>query len=435
MGLGRGGPAAARPPRRRAAALVTALGLIALAGCGGEDDRVVLDFFQFKPEGIQAFNDIIADFEAENPDIHVVQNHVPDADTAIRTLLVKDKTPDVITLNGSGNFGRLAQACVFDDLSDMTELTERINPEVQQVLNDLGTCEDQVNGLPFASNASGVIYNTEVFAEHDLEVPTTWPEMQQVIETLQGSDVAPVYGTFADTWTMLPTFNNLSGALVPQDFWEQVRQAGEDVGPDGPVSFTDGYAPVAERMVEFFSYTQDDAASRGYDDGNRAIADGEAAMVAQGSFTLPAIRAIDEEAPVAMFVMPVGEDESDNVLVSGVDVALSIGADTEHPEEARRFVEFLLSEEVVGEWATSQSALSPLVDAPQNDDEALAQVVPLFEEGRIAGYADHQIPAAVNLEAHVQTLVLGGDTEAFLSTLDNEWSKVAARTIAVEEDG
>jgi raffinose/stachyose/melibiose transport system substrate-binding protein len=135
-----------------------------------------------------------------------------------------------------------------------------------------------------------------------------------------------------------------------------------------------------------------------------------------------------------MFAMPVGEEESDNVLVSGVDVVLAIGADTEHPEEARRFVEYLMSDEVVGQWARSQSALSPLVDAPQNDDEALAQVVPLFEEGRIAGYADHRIPTAVNLEAHVQTLVLGGDTEAFLRTLDAEWSKVAARTIPMEED-
>lgn len=420
--------------RRRGAAVTLLAAMVGLSACSsGGDDRVELEFFQFKPEAVGAFNDIIDAFEAENPDIRVVQNHVPDADTALRTLLVKNKTPDVITLNGSGNFGQLARACVFADLSDLTTVTETINPEVQQVLDDLGTCEDQVNGLPFASNASGIIYNTEVFAEHGLEVPTTWPELQQVIEQLEGTDVVPLYATYADRWTLLPTFNNLSGALVPREFWQEMRVAGADVGPDGPASFTDGYAPVAERFVEFFGYAQDNAAGRGYDDGNRAMALGEAAMVAQGSFTLPAIRAIDENAPVGMFVMPVGEDESENVLVSGVDVAVTIGADTPYPEEARRFVEFMFSEEVVSSYATEQSALSPLVDAPQNDDPALELVVPLYEEGRIAGYADHQIPAAMNLEAHVQTLVLNEEPDAFLQAMDNEWRKYARRTTGFEE--
>ncbi|WP_153397627.1 ABC transporter substrate-binding protein [Ornithinicoccus halotolerans] len=420
---------------RRAAGLTGAVAALVLAACSGDDGRVELEFFQFKPEAVQAFDDIIAAFEAEHPGIRVVQNHVPDADTAIRTLLVKDKTPDVITLNGSGNFGRLATSCVFADLSDMTSVIESINPDVQQVLDDLGTCEDQVNGLPFASNASGVIYNTEVFEEHGLDVPRTWPEFQQVVEALEGTDVIPLYGTYADPWTLLPTFNNLSGAMVEQGFWQQMRKAGEDVGPESAVSFSNDYAPVAERFVEVFSYTQSDARSRGYDDGNRAMAEGEAAMLAQGSFTLPAIRAVDEEAPLGMFVMPAGEQESDNVLVSGVDVAVAIGGDTDHPEEARRFVEFMFSPEVVSEYATAQSALSPLLDAPQNDDPALSGILPLYEEGRITGYADHQIPAAVNLEAHVQTLVLSGDTDAFLAALDNEWRKVAARTIDFEEGG
>jgi raffinose/stachyose/melibiose transport system substrate-binding protein len=412
------------------------IGMLAgLAACGNDDDGVTLDFFQFKPEAVGAFNDIIAAFEEENPDIRVVQNHVPDADTAIRTLLVKDKTPDVVTLNGSGNFGRLAVSCVFADLSDLSSVTDTINPDVQQVLQDLGTCEDQVNALPFASNASGVIYNTEIFAEHDLEPPQTWPELETVVGELEEAGEVPLYGTYADPWTLLPTFNNLGGALQPDGFWQEMRAAGEDVGAEGPVSFGEGYQPVAERFTQFFSWTQPNANSRGYDDGNRAMAEGEAAMLAQGSFTLPAIRSIDEDAPLGMFVMPAGEEESENVLVSGVDVAVAVGADTPHPEEARRFLEFLFSEEVVSGYATEQSALSPLADAEQNDDEALADLVPYYEEGRITGYADHQIPAAMNLEAHIQTFVLNGDDQSFLSALDEEWRKVARRTVDFEERG
>ena len=117
---------------------------------------MTLNFFQFKPEAVGDFTQIIADFEAQNPDIRVVQNAVPDPDTAIRTLLVKNKVPDVLTLNVSGNFAELARACVFADLSGEPSAAT-VNPAVQDIVQALGTCEQdgcgEVNALPFASNA------------------------------------------------------------------------------------------------------------------------------------------------------------------------------------------------------------------------------------------------------------------------------------------
>ena len=106
-----------------------AIGGLLLSGCAspGDGDVVTLDFFQFKGEALEDFTQIIEDFEAENPDIRVVQNQVADADTIIRTLLVKDKAPDVITLNANGGFGRLAQSGVFYDFSDEPVL-QTINP-------------------------------------------------------------------------------------------------------------------------------------------------------------------------------------------------------------------------------------------------------------------------------------------------------------------
>ena len=97
----------------RTAAALCALGLIAaVGGCTRANDSSVttLNFFQFKGEALNDFNEIIAEFEAKNPDIKVVQNQVADADTTIRTLLVKDRTPDEITLNAGANYCGLAKA-------------------------------------------------------------------------------------------------------------------------------------------------------------------------------------------------------------------------------------------------------------------------------------------------------------------------------------
>ncbi|HEU0182201.1 MAG TPA: hypothetical protein VFR16_08415, partial [Agromyces mariniharenae] len=77
----------ARRRRTLAVAASAALGALLLAGCSSPGDgRVQLDFFQFKGEALEDFEQVIADFEAENPDIDVVQNQVADADTIIRTL-------------------------------------------------------------------------------------------------------------------------------------------------------------------------------------------------------------------------------------------------------------------------------------------------------------------------------------------------------------
>lgn len=72
--------------------------------------------------------------------------------------------------------------------------------------------------------------------------------------------------------------------------------------------------------------------------------------------------------------------------------------------------------------------------AELSDDPALQSIAPYFDAGKITGFIDHQVPPAIPLVGIVQQSVFDGDVERALRTLDNEWSKVAARTIPVTED-
>jgi raffinose/stachyose/melibiose transport system substrate-binding protein len=421
-----------RRRRWRLLASVTVLAsALAVSGCSaGNDGVTTLDFFQFKPEAVGDFTQIIADFEKANPDIRVVQNAVPDADTAIRTLLVKNKVPDVLTLNTSGNFGELARACVFADLGEM-DAAASVNPAVQNIVQALSTCDDgggqEVNALPFASNASGIIYNPDLFAQYNVEVPTTWDELLAVADTFRSNDVDPFYCTMKDAWTAGPAFVNLGGALMPDGFFDDLRAQGANVD-DGEVSFSKDFTEAAEKEVELYSYCQDGFASRDYNAGNAAFANSESAMYLQGSYAIPAIRATNPDAAIATFPYPVTDDPDARIAVSGVDVGISIGRDTPHRAEAERFVEYLMSPDVVSAYSESQSTFSPLLDAPPNPDPALAGLEPYFSSGKIIGFIDHQIPASIPLVNMLQTLVITGESEEFLADLDSEWSKVAART-------
>lgn len=418
--------------RRLATATLAAAAVTALGGCASDagDGVTTLNFFQFKGEALEDFEQIIADFEAENPDIRVVQNQVADADTIIRTLLVKDKAPDVITLNANGGFGKLAQSGVFYDFSDEPVL-DSINPAVQDILADLGTKEGEVNGLGYVNNANGVIYNREIFAQQGLRVPETWDEFIAVCDALQDAGITPFYGTLADSWTALPSFNAL-GAYPAQDgFFDAMREEGENVGIDSEVSFEKDFAEAMQQQIDLFAYAQEGYRGRTYDDGNAAFANGEVAMLLQGIWAINPIKQIAPDVDAAIFPYPATDDPDERLLVSGVDVVVTMGKDTPHREEALRFIDYLFEEDVIEQFAASQNMVPSVEGARLSDDPALQSVKPFFDDGRITGFIDHQIPPSIPLAAIVQQALFSGDAEAALQTLDSEWRKVAARTIPV----
>lgn len=420
----------------RVVAMAAALGaVVALGGCASSPDDGVttLSFFQFKGEALEDFNAIIADFEAENPDIRVVQNQVADSETLIRTLLVKDKAPDVITLNANGGFGDLAQAGVFYDFSDEPVL-ETINPAVQEILSDLGTKQDEVNGLGYVNNANGVIYNQDIFEEQGLEVPETWDEFIAVCEALEAAGITPFYGTLADSWTGMPSWNALGAYASQGGFFDDLRAEGEDVGADSAVSFEKDFPEVMAQQAELFSYMQEGYRGRTYDDGNAAFARGESAMLLQGIWALNPVKAINPDIKAAIFPYPAADDPDDRLLVSGVDVVVTMAKDTPHREEALRFIEYLFDVGVIEEFAASQNMIPSVEGAELSDDPALQSVKPFFDEGKITGFIDHQVPPSIPLVAIVQQFLFDGDADAALSTLDSEWRKVAARTIPVTGD-
>lgn len=420
-----------RRGRVAAAAGVVAL-LAAVGGCANEpsDGVTTLNFFQFKGEALEDFDQIIADFEAENPDIRVVQNQVADADTAIRTLLVKDKAPDVITLNASGNFGRLAQAGVFYDFAGDPVL-DTINPAVQEIIADLGTYGDEVSGLGYVNNANGIIYNQEIFAAQGLEVPETWDDLIAVCDALEAAGITPFYGTLADSWTAMPSWNGLGAYPAMDGFFDTMREQGEDTGPDSEVSFQKNFTEAMEQQYELYGYMQDGYRGATYDDGNAAFANGEVAMLLQGIWALSPIKGINPDVQAAIFPYPAPEDPADRVLVSGVDVVVTMAKDSPRQEEALRFIEYLFQKDVIEEFAASQNMVPSVQGAALSDDPALQSVKPYFDEGRIAGFIDHQVPPSIPLPAIDQQFLFSGDAEAALATLDSEWSKVAARTIPV----
>ncbi|MBP2436076.1 ABC transporter substrate-binding protein [Microbacterium amylolyticum] len=426
-----------RPRSIRTAVAGTLIAGLALGmgGCAtdGGGEVTTLDFFQFKGEALKDFADIIDAFEAENPDIKVVQNQVADSETLIRTLLVKDRTPDVITLNGNGNFGKLAEAGVFYDFSDEPVL-ETINPGVQDILADLGNYGDEVNSLGYVNNANGIIYNQDLFEAEGLEVPETWDELIALCDTLEERGITPFATSLSENWTAMPSWNGIGAYYAQGGFFDEMRAEGDTVGADSPVSFEKDFPEAMERQAELFQYSQEGYRGASYDDSTSLFANGGAAMMLQGIWALSPVKAVNPDIKAAIFPYPVSEDPEDRMLVSGVDVTVTMARNTPHKEEALRFIEFMFRPDVIEEFAASQTMVPSVEGAELSDDPALQSIAPYFDAGRITGFIDHQVPTAIPLVGVVQQFLYDDDTQGALGTLDNEWRKVAARTITTNEE-
>jgi raffinose/stachyose/melibiose transport system substrate-binding protein len=402
------------------AALVVAIGVT--SGCSGSEEgggRTQVEFFQFKGEAVATFDKLIAQFEKEHPEIDIVQNNVPSPDAALRTRLVKNDVPPLMSLNGNGGtYGDLANAGIFRDFSDDPAL-ENISEASIKVLQDLGHVQDEINGVPFANNADGIIYNIDLFNQLGLTVPTTWDELIATAEKIKAAGQVPFYHTWKEAWTTQPPFNPLAQNIPPTDFWEQ-REAGE-------VTFSEEYPQVAEQLLELKQYGPADPFRFDYNTGNRAMADGEAVMYLQGIWAIPSIRGINEDINLGVFPFPTTNDPERNRMVSGVDILLTMPAEeTGLEEEALTFIRWLTQPGPAKQYADEQVHFSAIKGIKQQDP-ALAPLNPIFEAGNIVGFADHNIPTSIPLDNMLQAFLIEGDVKGFLADLDERYDVVQER--------
>jgi raffinose/stachyose/melibiose transport system substrate-binding protein len=395
------------------------LALSVLAGCGSKDEasggangKVKIEFLEYKSEAKGTFNELAKKFEKENPNIDIVVTNPPDAVTVLKTRVAKRDLPDVIGMGGDVSYAEISKAGAFKDVSKDSALND-IQPAYIDMLKDISK-QDKVYGIPYAANANAVIYNKAIFKELGIEVPTTWEAFIAVAEKVKAAGKIPFYFTFKDAWTALPAYNVLAANTQGEDFFKKLDKK--------DTKFAEGHKEAAEKLVTLLKYGHKDQDGKAYNDGNVAFAKGESAMYLQGIWAIPEIKKANPNIEVGVFPYPIG----DSKVVSGVDLLLAQSATTKHPKEAKKFIEFLLSDENMKEYLTQQNAFSAKTGIVQEAPE-LEGLKESFEKGAVVDFPDHYVPTAVALEKQLQVLTQKKDVNQYLKTLDTEWEKVANR--------
>lgn len=386
-------------------------------GCGSSE-KTQLEVFSTKMENSGILQQFADAYTKEHPEVSIDFQSPPEGGTVLRTKLTKNRVPDVIFMGGDAIYKDIAGSGVLMDLSDMEEASTIKPAYRQQVYDRNKNQEEKLYGLPYATNAEGIIYNVDIFNQHQISIPKTYDELIQVAHTLQSKGVQPFYFTFKDAWTIGPFFMPLAANLTPDDFLQE-RQKNK-------TTFLDTHTEVAEKVLELSKYGQKDYMGKSYDDGNIAFANGEAAMYCQGNWVIPNIRKSNADVNLDMFTLPASNDVSENNIVSGVDVMATISKDTKNEEIAKDFVKFVFESENMKAYMKDQFAFSAVAGFDQ-EDKSVQSLKETFAQDKIVGFPDHFYPTGFDYAVDVQTFIgKGKGVETFLKKIDKNYDKYNA---------
>ncbi len=393
---------------------------VVIAACGSKKEKsnmVELEFFQQKVETVDIFNDIISKFEEENPGIKIIQNNIPDSRNILMTRMASGDVPDIMTVWPNAiEFRVQVEEGYFLDLSEQRFLNN-VRPEFLENIKVAG----KSYSLPISLNTVGVYYNPKIFNKFGLSIPETYGELIAAAKKLKQAGITPFALGDKDSWTIGIVANAMIGSEMGK---EKADKFFKDLsaGKTSAVK-NERLTEMADRILEMRKYGPEDSLALGYMEAIHMFATERSAMFINGIWAIPSIEKANPNLEFDMFPLPASKKE-DTKVIYGIDMSASISKDTEHPEEALKFLEFLSRPEIAEIYSNRNNSPSTIKGVEVKSDKIKRLTAILFE-GRAFEWLHFKWEAGLENQWNnaVQTLVVTGDKQGYLKELDKSFLK------------
>jgi len=392
------------------------------SGKGNSDSKadgqpVKIEYFQQKPEVVDLVNELIRTFQDRHPNIIVEQNNVPNPWSVWQMRLATSDLPPVF-INFPDSDGFKAGA-VNGSVLDLTgdPLLDNVEPSVLEFTK----IEGKNYLIPIALSTFGVYYNTDLFKELNLKIPTTYDELIAAAKVIQGAGKTPFL--FADKDNVLLPSASLLGLRVPNA--EQVL-ADVMLGHAHLTNNSD-FKRFAEQELEMRSYAEKDSVGLSRDDLVRKFANGDAAMYFDGIWSIASVKAANPELKFSMFPMPADQAENTKVQVA-VDTGIGFPTGGKYEKQAKTFAAFMTEKEIVEKYVNSSYAI-PAIKGIESNLVEVQSLNDLIIEGKTyMPLYSKWLPGAMDafIAAH-QKLILSKDADHYLKELDQVFYGVLAQ--------
>lgn len=338
---------------------------------------------------------IVAGFEAENPDIKVeiVPVDFDNAEQVIKTGIASGDPVDVSFFWG----GQIANFAKDDMALDLTPYLEENNNEWKDTFIptyiDAGMYDGKYYAVSYQPVIETIFYNKDLFKQYNIEVPTTWDEYMAACETLKQNGIYGIGdwsgqnhqllefayqymandGTLADATAGKVDFTTCTGLAKCLENWKVAYDNGYWYPGEGALTSTKDQTQAAFYQGKIATL---------FDAGSRA---GEYAS--------------DCDFEVGVMKFPLVQ-EGGKYGVNVVTNALFVPANAKHPEEAVRFIKYYTSDAGIAEIIKSGRLPSTKSMQDKVESQIMQDLLNTTAGDNVVGYTHLQ-----NLSSEIYSFV------------------------------
>ncbi|MDC3416070.1 extracellular solute-binding protein [Aquibacillus salsiterrae] len=370
----------------------------------GNVEEKTITFMNLWPEGSskQHYNiiqGIIDEFEAANPGVKVESQALGNEQYKgkLKVLSASNELPDVGMTWAAGFLTPYVEGEKFAPLDDVLEngLADSFVPGTTEAY----AIDGKTYGLPLELNIAPIYYNKQIFKDNGLEVPTTYEEFKNVIQTLVDNGITPITVGNKDAWTGSLWYMYLADRIGgPETITNAINRTG---------SFED--PALIQAAEEIQNLVDMGAFVKGYnglsnDEAKGYFMNNQAAMYLMGTWELPNYTT-NEDVPqefrdsIGYFKFPTVEGGEGNIdsFVGGPGVGLFVSEKSEVKEEAKDFVSFFVKR--WGEQSVTDAGVIPATKVDTSETELPQLYVDILDAlsnaSNITLYADVQMNPTV----------------------------------------
>ncbi|WP_149141964.1 ABC transporter substrate-binding protein [Gemmobacter caeruleus] len=338
-----------------------------LAGAAQAED-VTLTIESWRNDDLAIWQEkLIPAFEAANPGIKIVFAPTAPAEynAVLNSKLDAGSAGDLITCRPFDASLELYNKGQLADLSGLASMANFSDVAKSAWQTDDGAATFCV---PMASVIHGFIYNADAFAQLGIEVPKTEAEFFAALDKIKAD------GTY------------IPMAMGTNDQWEAATMGYNNVGPNywkgeegrksliaGTQKLTDeAWVAPFRQLAKWKDYLGDGFEAQTYPDSQNLFTLGRAAIYPAGSWE---ISGFNTQAGFKMgaFAPPVAAEGDTCYISDHTDIALGMNAKSAHPEETKKFLEWVGSADFATLYANALPGFFSLNSTPVAMEDPLAQ--------------------------------------------------------------
>ena len=358
-----------------------------------------------------AFEEIVAKFQAANPDIDVQMNTTEHEafKTAIRTILAADKGPDVATWFAGNRMAGFVADGLFGDISDVWAQEGLANTMASTMPSV--TFDGKQYALPYSYYQWGVYYRKDIYDANGISVPKTYDEFLDNCKKLSAKGIASVAIGTKYLWTAAGWFDYLNLRTNGLDYHIDLMLGKTKYTDEGVVNTFKNWTKAVDAGC-----FMDDHQNYSWQEAQAPLINGEAASYLIGNFIVPNLPE-DTQSKLDFYQFPpidpnleLGEDAPTEIIF--------MPSNAQNVENGKKFMAFFSQPENLTYMNDVLKQLSPHSGSPAPTDRFLKAGSEMLSKSKTAQFFDRDTTPEMAKAAMQLMVEFMLDTDSMMDILE-----------------